>query len=507
MATTDDESVTSSSEEEVEVTDYAAVMRRRLAQELAWGCEGKDIPDNVAAKTTSTKPKTKNKKTAPKKKEPEVVPTRDPSRPFVASLRNDGEYVRYTEEERNRPSNVKKPGQLQQSAMQRAQNGASHRSSDMAATPPPSGKQTRSDLSDDKAVEERRRREMLGDPEFALPPKSAPLDDLITKLEAAPSAPRVDIGNPQITSQDAPTATAATKPTSATMSLEDAMKQTPMSKEQREEIMFMKQMHDMMMDSVEVIEPSMYMNIAEQAASQTARDEAAEARFERCLRVLEEFVVNRAWEHQRSMFFVEHCPHFPLEDVAEHTHEEYDIYRVYCDQFESAILDKMQKKVRNFDEEEFFEMLLERSDELSDEAWELILSVRDFETFFDLMRDTRRDVHGTGSSKRVGKVQSLKALVRTDPKSCAAGSSVASAADSGTTTKATASVRPASGLPAIVTTTSTTVAPKPPTKRTPSASSNTSRNSAVSGASSLAGKRPAVVVNKSVLSRRQSGTK
>lgn len=131
-------------------------------------------------------------------------------------------------------------------------------------------------------------------------------------------------------------------------------------------------------------------------------ERASEQRFSSAVEALEVLVVSEAFVQAVYKFLRANHETFLStklrREVGEFSHADYDIYNNYVEKFEGVVLKTLAGSCENFDEEEFFEKLFEprvslpgaedaRSDPLSFEGWEVLLSILNFESFVDLMDD------------------------------------------------------------------------------------------------------------------------
>ena len=131
-------------------------------------------------------------------------------------------------------------------------------------------------------------------------------------------------------------------------------------------------------------------------------ERASEQRFSSAVEALEVLVVSQPFVQAVYKFLRSNHETFLStklrREVGEFSHADYDIYHNYVEKFEGVVLKTLAESCENFDEEEFFEKLFEprvslpgsedsRSDPLSFEGWEVLLSILNFESFVDLMDD------------------------------------------------------------------------------------------------------------------------
>eukprot|EP00759_Apiculatamorpha_spiralis_P042800 PhF_6_TR40628/c0_g1_i2/m.60971/K16742/ARL2BP, BART; ADP-ribosylation factor-like protein 2-binding protein len=156
-----------------------------------------------------------------------------------------------------------------------------------------------------------------------------------------------------------------------------------------EQALYLKNLREIRMDAVELMEPSHYFPVVESMEWRDKQEDGQNSRFTQACRVAEMVLKHKSFSEVNDRFFSDHCAQFAIDDQ-EHSHKEYEIYSQYVALIEKVLLQKLESKVEGFDSDEFFDMLLERQTELDAGAWEILLSAQDFETFGELMRQKHR---------------------------------------------------------------------------------------------------------------------
>lgn len=129
---------------------------------------------------------------------------------------------------------------------------------------------------------------------------------------------------------------------------------------------------------------------------------ASEERFTKAVDALELLVISQSFVQSVYTFLQTHHEAFLStklqREVGEYSHADFEIYNKYVEKFQGVVMNTLARSCESFDEEEFFEKLFEprvsvpgsenvRSDPLSFEGWEVLLSLLNFESFVDLMDD------------------------------------------------------------------------------------------------------------------------
>lgn len=119
-----------------------------------------------------------------------------------------------------------------------------------------------------------------------------------------------------------------------------------------------------------------------------AADSAADAAFDRQVEVLQEVVLDDAFQALLGGYCKEHCHHF--EDTEENKLIYTELFQKYSDQIEGYLEEKLTGTISGFSMQVFLEELMRRGEEEIDGAvFDLLVSLADFDSFKQQMLEAK----------------------------------------------------------------------------------------------------------------------
>lgn len=191
-------------------------------------------------------------------------------------------------------------------------------------------------------------------------------------------------------------------------------------------------------------------------------------RFALCINLLEELVVSDSFERKVNRFLHTHHKSFvasmPSRAKGEFQHSDHDVFTKYGEMMETLVLGELQKRITNFDEMEFFDMLFqtdnatnEPDSPLSFALWEVLLSFLKFENFCELMDEYISVHYGVADTRRDTKARSVIGSLRKSPPPSAASSAESSRTAPAAARKSSTPTTAAPSTPSTATTSKTKV--------------------------------------------------
>ncbi|XP_055389902.1 ADP-ribosylation factor-like protein 2-binding protein [Condylostylus longicornis] len=119
-------------------------------------------------------------------------------------------------------------------------------------------------------------------------------------------------------------------------------------------------------------------------------------KFDVIIGEIENIVVEEEFQNLQNSFLEHNYRIF--EDTEENKLEYYEIFKTYANTIEAFIVEELQKRIPDFDIEEFAEELENKKHLLDGEIFELLLSFSDFVKFKDLILDYKAQKDGRFNS-------------------------------------------------------------------------------------------------------------